>query len=61
MTRPFTPPPDVLRCCAVTFCGISRARCPARRAPGSDVCEEHKDAEGKGRWIVRVKPARRIA
>lgn len=61
MTRPFLPPPDSKRCCAITFCGISRARCHALRAPGSDVCEEHRAAESRGRMIARVKPARRIA
>jgi hypothetical protein len=58
MTRPFTPPPDADRCCAVTWEGYYCARCPNRRAPGSDVCAEHRAAEARGRRVRRVeKPA----
>ena len=59
MTRPFTPPPDPDRCCAVTWEGYYAARCPSRRAPGSDVCETHRVAEAEGQKVRRVKrPAR---
>jgi hypothetical protein len=59
MTRPFTPPPNPARCCAVTWEGYYAARCPERRAPGSDVCAEHRAAEAGGRRVRRVKrPAR---
>lgn len=59
MTRPFLPPPDPKRCCAAKWCGYYNARCPARRATGSDVCETHRAAESKGQRVARVKPARR--
>ncbi len=55
MSRPFTPPPEQSRCCAVTWAGYYAARCPARRAHGSDVCEEHRASEAAGRQIRRVK------
>jgi len=59
MTRPFLPPPEDVRCCAVTWVTFYAARCPNLRAPGSDVCEEHRAAESKGRRVRRVrKPVR---
>jgi hypothetical protein len=58
-TRPFLPPPDPDRCCAAAWSGYYMARCPYRRAPGSDVCEAHRAVEAKGRSVRRVKrPAR---
>ncbi len=60
-TRPFLPPPDPDRCCAVTWEGYYCARCPNLRAPGSDVCEEHRAAESKGRQVRRVSPPREVA
>ncbi len=55
MTRPFLPPPDPARCCAEKWCGYYMARCPYLRAPGSDVCEEHRTEEAAGRKVRRVK------
>jgi hypothetical protein len=55
MTRPFLPPPNQSRCCAVTWQGYYCARCPSRCAPDSDVCEEHRAAEAAGRKVRRVK------
>jgi hypothetical protein len=55
MRRRFLPAPEAARCCAATWCGFYMARCPSRRAPGSDVCAEHRAAEAKGRKVRRVK------
>ncbi len=61
MIRPFLPPPESARCCAEKWCGYYMARCPERRAPGSDVYEEHRAAESKGKRVRRVSPPREVA
>ena len=59
MTRPFLPPPEQSRCCAVSWQGYYCARCPYWRVKGLDVCEAHRDQEAQGQRVRRVeKPAR---
>jgi len=55
MTRPFSPPPEQSRCCAVSWQGYYAARCPYPRAPRSDLCEAHRDMLAAGRRVRRVK------
>ncbi len=57
MKRPFLPAPEPERCCAVTFQGYYAARCPYRRAPGSDLCPAHRDLVAEGRRVKRVQRA----
>ncbi len=61
MTRPFLPPPEAERCCAVTWEGYYAARCPYWRVKGFDVCETHRTAESKGKRVKRVSPPREVA
>ncbi len=55
MIRPFLPPPEMARCCAVTWETYYAARCPYLRVKGSDLCQKHWDLMLQGRKVRRVK------
>jgi hypothetical protein len=61
MTRPFLPPPEAARCCAVVSRNGFSARCPRRREWPSDLCRRCEEQALKGQRIVRVSPPREVA
>jgi len=56
-SRPFTPPPEPERCCAVLVMRATafRARCWGKRMSGYDLCRDCRESEVLGIRVSRVK------
>ncbi len=64
MTRPFLPPPNEVRCCAIEYRAgwtWTGQRCVQRRAGKSDLCAKHRDMEAARQLVVRVSPPKGVA
>ncbi len=51
------PPHHTKRCMAIVYregWGFSGARCPQKRAAGTDLCQRHHEIELSGRLVLRV-------